>query len=126
MISWMPPVVRRLPQAACAYISRELSGKAHRHHAAAQQPELSAVIVNNPGIGDDDLNGVTQRPATRFPAQRSMERSGMMRCFWPEVVPSSEFASSEFETIPDQRCTAARCTASGKRCVSGAADYAFG
>jgi hypothetical protein len=77
MISWMPPVVRRLPQAACAYISRELSGKAHRHHAAAQQPELSAVIVNNPGIGDDDLNGVTQRPATRFPgaAQHGAKRN---------------------------------------------------
>ena len=33
-----------------------------------------------------------------------MERSGMMRCR-PGIVPSSESASSEFATIPDQRCT---------------------
>jgi hypothetical protein len=34
----------------------ELSGKARRRHAAARQRLLSAVIVNNPGIGGDDLS----------------------------------------------------------------------
>jgi hypothetical protein len=46
-------------------------------------------------------------------AQRSMKRSVMMRCR-PGIVTNSESA-----TIPDQRCTASRCTASGKRRKSG-------
>jgi hypothetical protein len=50
------PSVRRGAASRRAYISRELSGKARRRHAAARQRPLSAVIVNNPGIGGDDLN----------------------------------------------------------------------
>jgi hypothetical protein len=52
------PSVRRGAASRRAYISRELSGKARRRHAAARQRPLSADIVNNPGIGGDDLNGV--------------------------------------------------------------------
>jgi pimeloyl-ACP methyl ester carboxylesterase len=42
-------------------------------------------------------------------AQRSMKRSGMMRCR-PGIVTNAATG-----TIPDQRCTASRCIASGKR-----------
>jgi hypothetical protein len=39
-----------------------------------------------------------------------MQRSGMLRCR-PGIVTDAESGA-----IPDQRCTASRCTASGKRC----------
>jgi hypothetical protein len=52
-----------MPQAGCAYISRGYFGKDHRRYAAARQPALSAVIVNNPGIIADDLIAAAKHSA---------------------------------------------------------------
>ncbi len=53
--------------------------------------------------------GVEPLPDDVSRAQRSTKRSEVMRCR------TGTFTNSEYRTIPDLRCTAARCTASGKR-----------